>query len=545
MDRTSEIFIRQSHSSRQVFGRSRLDSDLLASKLGDSELSPSKLGNGSRLTFGNVVRQSFGLTTQSTLADRETMDRDVSKVSEGSERSTEMSGMHMGRDSDVYLFMTDAAKAKESNRLLRNFLLMSAWFTANKACVTVVTSVAVSELGADIGGYNQAGLYGSLGLSSLFFANWAVLQFGPKWCLVIDCTSSFILMLGVTVARFSDNEALKYGGAVGGSIIAGTGIAWGWSGQGVYFGRVAQKYAKIEGMDLVAVSTKFGSYFAGIFLGLEVLAKVMATVIQLVFKDVKVFFIVYCAVALLSTVAIAFIEDMPDPQQHQRDSVARASMLSMMHAKASAVFMFLLTEPKMQLMAGIQFSFGFYMVFLNEYINASVTSNVFGKAYIGLFAALGAVPWVSMCHNKIDDFFGEHSKSAVLVLMTVGFCAIAAPFLAPQPADQSQFPHFAVFLLYLAAGVARSSYEFSNRSIVVDFFPNDKEAAMPCIYIFNSLATVTGFLAFPHLPVELQATVVVVSSVAGLIAYYFAVKIYLRERAAAAKYDAGTRYEAM
>ena len=127
-----------------------------------------------------------------------------------------------------------------------------------------------------------------LGLSSLCFANWAVLQFGPRGCLIIDCASSFILMLGVTAAKFSNNTSIEYAGALGGALVAGTGIAWGWSGQGVYFGRVAEKYAKVQcnskfpsrlnktlnfspaflcfeliwkvtDMDAVEVSTKFGS----------------------------------------------------------------------------------------------------------------------------------------------------------------------------------------------------------------------------------------------------------------------------------------------
>ena len=71
---------------------------------------------------------------------------------------------------------------------------------------------------------------------------------------------------------------------------------------------------------------------------------------------------------------------------------------------------------------------------------------------------------------------------------------------------------------------------FHLRSIVVDFFPHDKEAAMPCIYLFNALTVVVGFLWFPYLGVEWQATVVIVTSIFGLVTYSIAARDYTVER---------------
>jgi hypothetical protein len=110
-----------------------------------------------------------------------------------------------------------------------------------------------------------------------------------------------------------------------------------------------------------------------------------------------------------------------------------------------------------------------------------------------LFAALGAVPWVSFFHGSIDRMFGTHAKSAVLTLMVLSFCALSAPFLVQKP---HLFSRGQVVALYFVAGVARSSYEFANRSIFVDFFPDDKEVAMPCILLLSSITTVIGFISF-------------------------------------------------
>ena len=154
-------------------------------------------------------------------------------------------------------------------------------------------------------------------------------------------------------------------------------------------------------------------------------------------------------------------------------------------SKAGAVLRFLVTEPKVQLMAFTQFGFGFYIAFLNFYVNAHLVPPVFSPDYIGLFAALGAVPWVSFLRRYFAMIFGTSVKTAVLALMVVSISAMAAPFLIEG--DAHHYPKASVFLLYFVAGVARSSYEFANRSIFVDFFPDDKEEAMPCILLLSSI----------------------------------------------------------
>jgi hypothetical protein len=69
-----------------------------------------------------------------------------------------------------------------------------------------------------------------------------------------------------------------------------------------------------------------------------------------------------------------------------------------------AVLALLMTDRKLQLMAMTQVSFGFYIAFLNFYINGTVTPQVLSKAWIGCMASctvtVGATvsffsPWIS------------------------------------------------------------------------------------------------------------------------------------------------------
>ena len=113
--------------------------------------------------------------------------------------------------------------------------------------------------------------------------------------------------------------------------------------------------------------------------------------------------------------------------------------------------------------------------------------------------------------------------------MVITICAMAAPFLVEARAHH--YSKASVFLLYFVAGVARSSYEFANRSIFVDFFPDDKEEAMPCILLLSSITTVAGFIGFQHVAVQVQAVVVLATSVIALLAYRVALGIWLSELA--------------
>jgi hypothetical protein len=436
------------------------------------------------------------------------------------------------RDQELSTVSLDKDTFHGGDPMFRNFILMSVFFTLNMGCVTTLTAVAANALGSDLGSNNQAALYGTLMFSSLFLAAYSVDAFGPKMCLVCSNVAVFVSYLGVIIATNTSDPTTKSLTCIGGAAIAGLGLGLGWAGQGVYFGRAAIKYARGNRLKLSGVSTEFGSYFAAIFLGLEVALKVGSTLIRL-FSGSGLFFIVYAILAGSSALAMLTVEDMKDGGMLAAATADEKYLLAIMYNQAGKVGGLIMANRKLQLMAIAQFAFGIYTVFLNFTINSRVLVLHFDPAYIGLFSALGAIPWVSLFRSNLNSFFGESSKSFVMILMTFAMVTISAPFVVLGPED---FSKGGVIFLYFAAGVARSSYEFANRSIFVDFFPNDKEAAMPSIFLLSSVATVICFAAFQieSFTITLQALLLLSMSGGALAAYRLAHQIYLGDLAAAA-----------
>jgi hypothetical protein len=413
--------------------------------------------------------------------------------------------------------------------ILRNFILMAVCFTLNMGCVTTLQAVASSELGKELYANCQSTMYAVLMISSLFLAAYSVDTFGPKVSLIISNASVFISYVGFIIAINTSNSTIKVVTGMGGAAIAGLGLGIGWAGQGVYFGRAAIQYTRVSRLKLANVSTVFGSYFAAIFLGLEVILKVGSTLIR-GYSSSNAFFIVYTTLAAISTIGLVFIKDIEDGSKSGTATIAEKQLLGAICEKAGKVSGLLMTNRKLQLMALTQFAFGIYVAFLNFTITSRVLILHFDPSYIGLFSALSAIPWISFARSYIDNAFGEWSKSFVMVLMTGAYIAISIPFVFMRPEDVSKA---GVFSLYICAGLARSSYEFANRSIFVDFFPDDKEAAMPSILLLSAIATVAGFSAFSQIEaftVALQALLLLSLAVAALLAYRVAYLIYLGER---------------
>jgi hypothetical protein len=415
-----------------------------------------------------------------------------------------------------------------SDHVYRDFVLMSIFFTLNMGCVTTLTAVASNELGKDLGGDQQAALYASLMVSSLFLAAYCVSTFGPKLCLICSNACVFFSYIGVIIAINTDDPSAKSLAAISGAAVAGLGLGLGWAGQGVYFGRAATKYARGARLHLRGVSTMFGSNFAAIFLGIEVALKVGSTVIRLLAGS-SLFFTVYTILAGVSTIGICFVPDVKNAGTIDSLADDEPDLLTIMYNQAGQVGTLLATNRKLQLMAIPQFAFGIYTVFLNGSINSRVLIMHFNPAYIGLFSALGAIPWVSFVRSRLDSAFGDESKSVVMALMTCAFVAIASPLVILQP---DQVSKVGVFFLYFSAGIARSSYEFANRSIFVDFFPHDQPAAMPSIFLLQGLATVLCFVTFQFdaFTLKLQALLLLVVACAALAAYRVAFQMYLAEK---------------
>jgi hypothetical protein len=392
----------------------------------------------------------------------------------------------------------------------------------------------------------------------LCFSNWAVGHFGCKYSLCIGCFGFFLFTIGFTIAKFLPSVAWPC--ALGGAVFGGIGAGILWAGQGVYFARQSGRYAEVQGYTLEDASIRFGGLFAAILLVGEFVLKAGSTGVLLELGE-KMFFAIYTLLALLSMTAMATIEDAPDECADSRLShQSFQDRLSTVHfegmfEKIGAVTDLILKERKLQLLAFTQATFGFFIVFLNFYVNGFVTKRVLGKEYIGIMAALEVFvgAFISVASPWINKALGNSAKPVLLTLGALGFASVAFPFFIQ---DASQFEFHQLVGVYSAAGIGRASFEWANRGTFVDMvstyqikndqpsgcklrpttcntcqFPHDKEAAMPVIVLISGSCTFIGFLVFQHLSPQFQAAVLFSCSLLGICTYQMAAALHARETA--------------
>jgi hypothetical protein len=365
-----------------------------------------------------------------------------------------------------------------------------------------------------------------------------VQKYGTKKCLVGGGFCFVVFVISTSVA--ASIPAIKYPVAIIGALIGGTGSGVMWTGQGVYYARTCDVYSSRTGLSIEESSNKFGGIFATVYLLAELVLKGMSSPLIALVGDKGLFF-TYCTLAVVSVAALSQMTDIdalspscapPKPKRSKYGSIADEGMVDDApvddpFATMKAVINLFMTERKLQLMAMTQIAFGFYVPFLNYYLDGRVIPIRLGKEYIGIFAtitvAVGAV--ISYYSPTINRHFG---KSFTLALGALSFMALAAPFMA-MSAPAYEATVFELFLVYFLAGFGRASYESANKSIFVDFFPNDKEAAFPNIMLLSGIATFFGFMVFPHLSPICMSLILFCTSLAGIIGYVFAKRIHDRE----------------
>ena len=138
---------------------------------------------------------------------------------------------------------------QERRSLLYSFIGMTVAFGANHGTVTAALTLASSQLGDRLGGWQTGVLYTTYTLSALFSAAGMVETIGPRRVLALGMflycayTGSFL----VAIMFPSAAEPVALTGAAVGGIAAG----WLWTAQGVYFGRVAAQLERLKRDEVV------------------------------------------------------------------------------------------------------------------------------------------------------------------------------------------------------------------------------------------------------------------------------------------------------
>jgi len=383
----------------------------------------------------------------------------------------------------------------------RTFAVMCACFGLNHAAVTIPVGYATSLFGGEVGNATNAALYGVCMLSALFLGPLITATLGPKNALVLGMLMYVIYVFAFAVAlNFVPDtsppnpEIGAWILVVGGGVIGGIGAGSLWTAQGAFFGAICEEISDAEMKPLQTITAQLSSTFAVVFLGQECFWKVLFTIITK-YGKLSYFwaFIIYAVLAGLATVVMFLGKD-----AKLRAAAARAPLC----AKAGAALK-LWSDPKIWLLSGSNFTFGFCAAYLNGYINSNYTQHAMGTEFLGFLGAIVAL--VATISSKVYGFVAEKMGTKVPIVIVGSACFLSIALMSfitvPNCVDDGEKVigpgcwGYGIMVFYVAQGLGRGMYESTNKAVFADVFPGEKSvgAFANCI-LQNTGSSTIGFV---------------------------------------------------
>lgn len=379
------------------------------------------------------------------------------------------------------------------------FYVMCISFGLNHAAVTVPIGYATTLLGTQVGNASNSALYGVCMLASLFCGPLFTSTLGPKNALVLGMILYVVYVLCFAFALLfidqviDDNgieqnspEAMAWVLAVGGAVIGGVGAGSLWTAQGAFFGAICGQISEATGRLLQDVTAQLSSTFAFIFLGQECFWKVLYTLLTAEdFANISNFIImlVYGGLATVASV-VMFLGNDARPKTATNAPIC---------TKATAALS-MWSDPKIWLLSGSNFTFGFGSAYLNGYINGNWTKKALDPQFLGFLGAIVAL--IATISSWVYGFAAEKMGTKIPVFILLSVCYLSIAGLSFITAPMGEGPGgwgWGIMVFYVLQGLGRGVYESTNKGIFADFFPGEKStgAFANCILQNTGASTIT------------------------------------------------------
>jgi hypothetical protein len=342
-------------------------------------------------------------------------------------------GGEEGRDDDSSPVLPEGLlrlRYMSSEEIEANYFRMCAAFSVNHACANCCLTYASTVLGNKLGSIGNGLLYLTFAVAAAFLSKPFVLNYGARWSLVVACLGYCIFIVGFFFAVLGANNndsddateieptwavylaACVCGGLSGGIL---------WTAQGRYFACSARLAANDSGQPVEETNNSFAATFAFLYLGSEMILKLVATLLYSISwggidSDIVVFG-VYPCIALGSAAFMMFVQDLHD---QEKGPITAAEGLQ----QAWSSFCLSFSELRLSLLLPYQMTFGFATSFVTYYVFGTIVSDstVLGETYVGLLSALvmfaGAMTAIPA--SKLSTNYGKP------IMMTGGGIALAA-----------------------------------------------------------------------------------------------------------------------
>ena len=173
------------------------------------------------------------------------------------------------------------ATLRNPDRIFWNFVRMAVFFSLNHGSVTAVLGLAVPLLGNEAGSYSSGTLYIAYALTALLLSAPIMSVLGTRKALIIGAFVYCVYVASFPCALIVNDDNFKLMVAIVGGLIGGFAAGFLWNAQGAYFAKTTKRYALAKGVSQEVATAKFASVFAGLFLTLEVVLKLLASAIKL------------------------------------------------------------------------------------------------------------------------------------------------------------------------------------------------------------------------------------------------------------------------
>lgn len=426
-------------------------------------------------------------------------------------------------------------------------------------------------------------MYITYTVSALLFAKPFLKSFGSKTTVLIGLIGLLIYVSSFFLAILFLNSAAPIfitGACLGGihvkncqqcvliMLLLGLGAGLLWTGQGSYYSLNSQEYSKVLSSSdnntttLSQVLTSFASIFATVYLGLETVMKVLATVVYLAFKKsnemwkptvfgiytVSAFFAVLgfwktviplyskdsdrvLVAVTQSQLSVSYsVQDRPSDYDENYEKYLSdhsdivnvpsnpfREMLRDLFAVTKAIF----TERKLQLMLPYQICFGLSAGLIDYYVCGFIVKEYIGDGYIGVLSALTtstaavlSYPFAMLSNRYI------HGKWTVMILSCFCFFFAGAPLLVFS--DHWLGNWFFMVIYFVIHGAARGAWESINKAVIAEYFPTEqtRDVAFAAIYFSSGIAGAFGYFGYQHLTRLELAWLNTIVSIIGMICYH-------------------------
>lgn len=411
--------------------------------------------------------------------------------------------------------------------IMASFLFMTACFAVTHGCVMSLIGYSAEELGTTVAGAQNGTLSVAYVLSALFFSGAFSTVFGTKYALFL----SLLLYVANAVAYFLTIifPVLGMPIACGGGFLCRIGAGTLWTAQGAYFGETCKVYGVATGMPASDVTSMFGSYFAFLYLGIEVLGKILSSILY----NQGGIYAVYLVLVFLSAggaIGIFFIRDFSAEVKRLKGetNVPTPSFCStetlnkiFNKKKAFGAIDLLMNDGRMRYIYPGPMAFSSLTVLLNIYVIGVVVadSDNVGGGDVGNFGATlsGCAAVFSVIFGRVEMVTG---KGPVYILGQFIFFCEALIFLVTD--NYTLGNKMPLFVLYGLHGMGRATYVSTMRSLFADIWSDDeiRPFAFANLIIANGGAAAVFSFLYPYISRDALGLISIFLAVMGIIGFY-------------------------